>query len=262
MLFLSNCTSPPRSPLLAAPPSAPAADHPHANDRGSNGPDDDRQHDGADHDDGRVAHRFVFRTLHQARQAQIQKVEAVQPSEDRQGAQQRQDVQHRRHPRRRVGIHGHLERQRAVFLAAEVRGQRVDDEREDEDADDRHGKGETGEDEAAGEGCAIRADERQGSTDHRAADKTGHRSDGRERHHVAGDQAPRGCRLGGDDRPFGVRRQTDVLDAVNDTHQEPPLHEASWPLLPPCWCAFCPCSQPAPDTAAVIRQRGPPQLRP
>ena len=210
------------SPRIAAAERAAAEDaganHSGADHQSPDRRDHDRQDDRADDDDDRVPGGLVVGTLHQARKAEIQQIEAVQPREHAQDSEQRKDLQHARHPGRRVRVHRDLERLRAVFLPAEAGRERVDDRGQDEDADDRHHEREHGQRQSGRDRHAIRADERQGPSDQRPAEEPGHGADRRERHDVAADQRSSRCLFRRDDRPLGARRQTDVLRSLDDVH--------------------------------------------
>ena len=104
------------------------ADHADPDHRSPDQRDDHRQDDRADDHHGGVRDRLVFRALHQTRNPEVQQIQAVEGGEDGKDAEQRDDLQHRGNPGRRVRVHRELQGLRAVLLTAEGRRQRVDDE--------------------------------------------------------------------------------------------------------------------------------------
>ena len=173
-------------------------------------PDDDAYHD---HDEC-VDDRLVFRTLHEPRQAEIQKVDAVEPRENGENAEHRQEAQHAGDPHRRVGIDDDLERLERVLLSAERRRQRVDDGAKHEAHDDSDAEA----DHRAKERRRHRypADERQ--PDDGLPDEARDGADRGERQHITRHERAGRRRLACDDGPFRIRAQADVLRAIDSTH--------------------------------------------
>ena len=64
----------------------------------------------------------------------------------------------------------------------------------------------------------MSADERNRYSDHRHADRLTDHGDRGKRHDVARVERRDGCRLRIDHRPFGARREKNVLDAIDQGH--------------------------------------------
>ena len=187
---------------------------------------DPAQHDRDDHADRGVASGLVGRRLHRVRQAEIEQVDAVDAARDRdQPAKAWHDLADAGDPARGPRIGDGLQRLHRILLAAEVRRERVDDERHhvghreaERIADDRAGN--------AGADADAIAEAERAVSDQAALDEAGDRRDCGEDHDPVLVQVRHGRRLGRNDRPLGLRCQQDRLGARNqlvDIHVFPPV---------------------------------------
>ncbi len=178
--------------------------------RTDHGGDDEIQHDHGDDRDCRVAGRLFLRTLHRVRQAEVEKVDAVDGTrEGNHPADSRNDPCDARDPCCSGGVRNRLERLRAIFLSPECRRERIDNERHHEHADEREHVAHDHADQPSPDRRAHGPRERYRRADQAHLDEAREHGDGREHDDVVLVEIAHRGGLARDGRPFRFRLSQD-----------------------------------------------------
>ena len=144
-----------------------------------------------------------------------------------------------------MGIRGQLECLGQIFLGAERRRERIDDEGDDDDADERkHVHLDHGEERESSPYARSHGAEHAAEKDH--ADEQCHRRDGGEDHDVSEIDLLDGQRFRGDLRPFLFGCQQYAFDAFHEIHAFSFVSARPWRTLqipPPVDRANSPTSE-------------------
>ena len=192
-----------------------------ADDAADNQHDDPAQYDRDDDADCGIASGLFGGRLHRRRQAEIQQVDAVDATCDRdQPAESRHDLANAGYPTRRVGVRDRLQCLDLAFLAAERRRQCIDDQRhhvsqrQTQRIHHDH-RGDAGADRRAvmDAECAV--------ANQAALDETGNRGNRSQENDVVLVKIRHRRGLGCNHRPLGLRRHQDRFhprDQVGHIH--------------------------------------------